>query len=172
MKEVAVDKGTVYEVQLTFSSYNNTSFLDWYTQDSTGVDAAAYIKTGPFNFEDNTRDKSILYLFVQFERAETGQSGGSLTNPGGCTVQAFWGHHDNSSSKKVTTAQSCYRVAHYIYPDSTYSDTNFVKIPEVVITKNKLRGAGKSVALKFATQSAKDCKLMGWTIPVMMDKDE
>ena len=111
-------------------------------------------------------------MFTQFERAETSISGGALVNPGACSVRCYWDYFDSTSNAKVTATQDCYRVTHYLYPNTTYSSSHFTRIPEVVITKNKLRGTGKSLSLKFSTQAGKDCKLMGWSIPVIAETDE
>jgi hypothetical protein len=56
---------------VTFSTLRNTSWLDWYTYDTIGIDAAAYVITGLKTGGDVMRRKQVPYLFVYLRRTET-----------------------------------------------------------------------------------------------------
>jgi hypothetical protein len=49
-------------IQYTVSEYHNQAFLDWATEDGSGVDAHAFIYTGEVIAGDSSRDKMIPYL--------------------------------------------------------------------------------------------------------------
>ena len=150
-------------LQFTFSTYHNTQFRDWLTQDSIGVDAKAFALTGWATAGDSAIDKQAPYLMWHMRRTENGvDSNGNPLNASGCLVRARWDFSNRETSYKWTPLFQTYRYVKSFIPldlNSTY-DNGY----ELVSTKNKLRGRGKALALYFETEEGKDCQIVGWNL--------
>jgi hypothetical protein len=152
---------------VTFADFDNTrdsatKFKDWYSYNSVGVEKSAYFITG-YNMGGNgpARAKTGQYLTVYMKRTET--SFDSNTNPlnvSGCLMQSRWDFTDNSYPGKWAGEVQVYRQLrpYFTDPGSTFDDGY-----PLVISKNKLRGRGKAVQFKFASEAGKDMKIVGWT---------
>ncbi len=156
------------DTTITFSVYNNTNFKDWETFNATGVDAPAYLVTGYELFADSQRNKYIPYLTVHMKFTGTGFTDidGNLFPVGdsGCRVQPQWDFADSANSGKWGNSFQAYRLKRPYMP-SGVGDT-FDYGHAVISTKNKLRGSGKALSLKFNTEEGKDCQLYGWAMTV------
>lgn len=176
--------GTTF--QIGFCSFNNTSFLDFYSVDSTGIDAEAYLITGYEILEDAAPNKYAKYLHTFMEQTETGwedansDSTFELDNPSGCLVQARWDFANHANWGKFTNNVSSfttsstgwqttnyttgtfqiYKLHRFTTPSSTTDSLNYGTA--VVRTKNKIRGKGRALSLKFSTEAGKDCSILGW----------
>jgi hypothetical protein len=143
--------------------YRNTAFKDWGTED-----AAAYLETGQELFGDTQRGKQANYLTLHFERTEDGfeEVGDDLlaTNPSGCLVQAKWDFADNTSSGKIGRAFQGYRLKRNYIPAGAGEAFDYGW--EIITTKNKLRGSGTALKLRFDTEEGKACVLLGWAVDV------
>lgn len=151
----------------TFSELNSRSFFDWKTSNGTGVDFSSFIVTGYDLSEDIMRDKQIVYINTYLKRTEdvwelTEDGDYVLQNPSSCFLQAQWQWADSANSNKWSSAQQIYRFNQNLLPNS--SDLDFDNGFPVIITKNKLRGFGESLSLKFYSESGKDFNLLGWGI--------
>lgn len=148
---------------LTFSDIGSTTFMDWYTADTTGVDYTSYIQTSHQLSKSVIRGKKTLYIFCYFKQTETGlDANGDLLNPSSCTMQARWDFADNSSSNLFTSIGEVYRLPRIYYSSAPSS---FSYGQEVVETKNKVRGRGKAVSLRFTSTQGKDFILYGIGAP-------
>lgn len=153
--------------QYTFSSFVNGAFADWVTEDSTGVDAAAFLETGNITFGESARQKQVPVIVVHCQRTETGFTdigGGDFdaTNPSSCLMTAKWDFTDNAIANKQSTQTEVYRLKrNFIVQDAS---DEFVYGYEVISTRNKLRGRGRSVRLRFDSSAANDLHLLGWSI--------
>ena len=150
-------------LQFTFSTYHNTSFLDWFSKDAIGVDAKAFALTGWATAGDSAIDKQSPYLMWHMRRTENGiDSLGNPLNASSCQVRARWDFANREASYKWTPFFQVYRYVKAFIPldlNSTY-DNGY----ELVSTKNKLRGRGKALALYFETEEGKDCQIVGWNL--------
>lgn len=156
---------------ITFSTIRNTSWLDWYTYDTTGVDAPAYAMTGLKTAGDVIRRKQALYLFAYLKRTETQWvsygSGSAIPSPASsCMVQVRWDFADTSANGKFTTAFQAYRHLR-IAAAPTSLPATFDPGYNVVVTKNKVRGSGKVLQLRFSSEAGKDLYMYGWSFPIM-----
>lgn len=146
-----------------FSYYGNADWKDWGTED-----AVAYLETGHELFGDTQRNKQANYLTLHFERTEDGfvEVGDDLvpTNPSGCLVQAKWDFANSTASGKIGRAFQGYRLKRNYIPAGAGEAFDYGW--EVVSTKNKLRGSGRSLKLRFDTEEDKDCVLLGWAMDV------
>lgn len=152
----------------TFGSLNNNSFKDW--ESYLGIDAMdteAYIETGyellqdSGNVGDSQRQKQLNYITVHLERTESGFD--IDLNPIGessCILQTKWGFVDEESDSKWRPGQQVYRLRRK-YTPSGAGDT-FDYGSSVISTKNKVRGRGRALQLRFSTESGKNCILYGW----------
>jgi hypothetical protein len=158
---VAVTAVSPY-IKYTFASYSNTSFVDWFSFNGVGVDAPAVLVTGEATGGDTTRNKAVPYLFVHLRRTEDGFSGDFVpTNQSSCIVQAQWDWTDSANSKRWGTPFETYRYARPYFP----VDINdpFDTGDKMINTRNKLRGHGKSLALKFYSSPGKEMHIYGWS---------
>lgn len=146
---------------------NNTSFLDWESFDSTGVALSAYLEAGHETLGDAVRRKDAKYIHCFFNRTEAnfvddGSGNAVFDNPSGCLMQIKWEWADHSNSGKYSQQQEVYRFRREYTPTGTLPESFDSGFP-VVVSKNKVRGSGKSMRVRFDTESGKDCWLLGWS---------
>lgn len=153
-------------IQYTFAKYSNSEFRDWYSYDNVGVDAEAYTVTSHLSGTEFQRDKQIPYITVHCKRTENGfqQIGDNLVpiNESSCLLQARWDWSNSDATGKWGREFQAYRYRKLYIPNDqtdTY-DNGF----ETVVTRNKLRGNGKVVSLRFRTEPYKNLHLYGWSM--------
>lgn len=164
---VIPEAGGTYE--LTFSDFLNTrdapsKFYDWYSYDNTGVEQTCYLLTG-YNFAPNSpsKFKQSSYCVVFMERTETGFDGSSNPiNESSCTLQSRWDFTDNANPNKWDGGQEVYRHKRMFIPSTSAFDDGY----PVVITKNKLRGRGRAIQLRFTADPDYDMRILGWSMTV------
>ena len=150
----------------TFSSYKNTTFYDWVTEDTVGANYTSFLITGQDTMGDLMRKKSTPYLFMYFDRTEDGFTdvGGSLIadNQSSCIVQAQWNWADSAASGKWGSSKEMYRYRRPYFPADEYDTYDWGE--SVIKTKNKLRGTGTVLSLYMKSSAGKDCRILGWAI--------
>lgn len=152
---------------VTFADLENTrtaatKFKDWYTYNTAGVEKTSYMLTG-YNMGGNgpARSKTGHYLTVFMKRTETSfDANTNPLNPSGCLMQTRWDFTDNNYTGKWQDEVQVYRQTrpYFAEPLTTFDDGY-----PLVITKNKIRGRGKAVQIKFTSEAGKDMQLVGWT---------
>ena len=75
-------------------------------------------------------------------------------------MQSRWDFTDNVYPGKWADEVQVYRQLRAFF---TAGAGPFDDGYPLVITKNKLRGRGKAVQFKFASEAGKDMKIVGWT---------
>lgn len=161
-------------VQMTFSELNNADYLDWYTNDTVGVDAAAFLETGYTTAKDSQRDKNIKYLITHFKRTEMGyELDGSgnivLADPSSCLIQVRWDFSDSANSGRWSSQFQAYRFKRLYIPTDVNDPFDYGF--DVITTKNKVRGKGKAFRLRFDTEPGKDFYLLGWGVTMSQSGD-
>jgi len=150
------------EYEFTFSEYINSGF-----KDLDSVDANAYLITGYEIFQDTQRNKAVNYLTTHFSRTEQEaiDQGGTIVpdNPSKCWIQAQWAFADSEAAMKFGSEFQAYRLRSSQIPTEA-GDYDYGQ--SVITTKNKLRGNGKSLSLKFRTEEDNDCYILGWGLDV------
>lgn len=156
-----VDNGGI--IYYTFSLYNNQKFKDWESVDGTGVDAEAFLLTGYMNGGDNQRSKQVPYLTIHMFQTETvlGEDF-ELQNQSSCKVTSQWDWTNNVNSNRWGREFEAYRLKRVYFTEAGDFDNGHY----LVTTKNKLRGSGKALSLRFKTEPERDCKLIGWSMLV------
>lgn len=153
----------------TYSLFNNNNYKDWISKDSTGVDYTSFFDTGYLVEGDVMNKKQSPYIYVYSKRTETGYisdgSGGfTIQNDSSCFMQARWQFADNSNSSRFGRTQQIYRRGHGTYNDTANGNLDFDDGFPVVVTRNKIRGGGQSLHLRFSSESGKDFNLFGWAV--------
>ncbi len=150
----------------TFS--NDTNFRDLDDYILNGGTASHPIPVLDTSYElmgDAMRNKFANYVFCYFNRTEdtaVANGGGyDLTTESGCLLSVRWDWTDNTISGKYGTARQVYRLGRYLPPGAAGDWENGFP---VVVTKNKVRGTGRSLHLHFEGEEDKDVQLLGWAI--------
>lgn len=152
--------------KVSWCTFSNTSFKDFYTMDSTGTDAAGYLTTGYEVMTDATVKKYAPWIYCFFRQTETtfvtDGAGGAIPSPASsCTMQARWDWSDHANSGKYGDAKEVYK--HRRQYVGNVGDP-FTSGFDVVVTKNKVRGSGRALHIHFSTTAAKDCQMLGWSV--------
>lgn len=148
------------ELVLSFCGYRNTNFEDW-AFTGNPVDAYGMMLTNAFTGGDFTINKQVPYLTVAFKNTETRIIGESdnIDVQSSCIGRFMWNFSNNIRSGKWSRDQQLYRKSRFFYNDEDITDG-----AELVVTKTKLRGIGKSLALHVETEPLKDCHIYGWSL--------
>lgn len=161
-------------VDYGFTTHSNLDFRDWADADGVGVDAEAILVTGYLSGGDFSRNKQVPYINFHLERTERGfdeSEDGNLTPIGesSCIVQSQWSWNNSPVNGKWGEPFQAYRYRRLYSP---YGPTdNFDSGEAIISTRNKLRGMGKVLSLKIATEPYKDLKLVGWSVNMDMNSN-
>jgi len=81
-------------------------------------------------------------------------------NESSCLMSARWDWSDNEISGKVATAHQVYRHVRAFQPAGAgpYEDGY-----PVVVTRNKVRGRGRALQLRFEGEPEKDTHILGYS---------
>lgn len=134
-------------------------------KDFTNVDYNSYAVAGYDFLGDPERRKTAPYITVFCRSTEEGFTGSdelgyTPINASSLYVSALWDFKDSSFSR-----QQAYRVKPFALVDETDLD-NTQQNKSVVATRLKLRGKGRSVRLKFESESGKDFNILGYAMVV------
>lgn len=141
---------------LFFSDLVDDGFMDWGT-----VDAPAHIVTGYVTGGDTSRQKQVPSLTVHCNRTETNATLTGVENESSCLVQSQWEWTNDAYANKWGPTIQAYRLPR---PQIRGIGEPVAEGIEVVTTRNKLRGRGRTVSLLFSTEESKDCQLLGWSM--------
>ena len=93
----------------------------------------------------------------------------TVINPSSCLVQAQWEWNVTADAGRWGTEFQAYRYRQPYYV--TGSDGTLSYGYSVITTRNKLRGNGRALSLKFRTEPDKDLQLLGWNIELGMNQE-
>lgn len=149
----------------TLSEYKDYRFRDWVSHDEVGADFFSYLITGYEIDKDMMRNKSAPYLLMYCKRTEqeyilTG-AGVVPDLPSSCIVQVQWDWSDSAAQGKWGTKFQAYRLIRKMPTNPSEGDP-FDYGESVIVTKNKLRGSGRSLSLFIQSDSGMDLRLLGW----------
>jgi hypothetical protein len=125
----------------------------------------AFMITGFDTLGDPGNRKQALYVTVMSVKTETGYTlvGSDLVPLGESSTimqtRFDWANHINSG--KWGPDQEVYRHTRLYVPvdeDDTFDDGNLL-----VITRNKIRGRGRALHIKFTAGEGKQSHIAGWT---------
>jgi hypothetical protein len=152
-----------------FSRYNNTVFRDW---DGLvyvgwyGFSYLSYLVTGYNLMGDMARQGQSIYLQTYCRRTEQyyiddGLGSATLDYPSACWVSSQWEWNNSTAQGKWGSEFNTYRFTKPTPTSPAIGDT-FDYGDTVILTKNKMRGRGHTLAIKFNAEYNKDLKLLGW----------
>lgn len=152
----------------TFAQFSKTSFLDWESVDTVGVGFSSFLETGYELASDISRFKQAKYLIVYFNRTENlwvsdGAGGFKLDSQSACIGRAKWDWADVGRGKWSSTFNA-YRIMPTPIPPS--ASVSFENGKPVVITRNKIRGKGRALSIRFESEAGKDFDLLGWVADI------
>jgi len=159
-----VPSGTTADI--TFSIVQDRNYLDWFSADSVGVDAPAFLVTGHFHGGDLPKQKLTTFLYMFLQKTETvfelDTDGVSLVpdNPSSCLCKAQWDYNNTSTGNRHSRVFEAYRHRRDVIPTSVGDSHDTGQ--DVVVTRNKLRGKGRALSLRMDTAAGKDLHLLGW----------
>lgn len=160
---------TIFNTFFTFSSYKNSTYKDWVGYNGIGYNYVSYLVTGYDISKDLMRNKQTPYIFCYFKKTEDGFTEDlEYANPSSCMLQSQWDWHNSAEGNKWGTPFQAYRFKRNYIPENS-SDT-FDNGESVIVSKNKLRGSGKSISLKFSSEEGKGMHILGWAYPLTGDK--
>ncbi len=142
--------------KITFGAFTGISFLDW-----TDTNYTSFAETGYDFIGDVITKKNAPYIVTYCSVTETGFTGNENdgyepVRPSGLKVSAAWDFAENFG-----TSQQVYRLKFPVFPDN--SNLNDFDYPEDVITSRvKIRGHGRSMRIKYESEQGKDFLLLGW----------
>jgi len=157
---------------ITFGQMYRDSFYDWESAqylEGTYEDYESYLITGAQMYGTQSQKKQAPYVLFYFNRTDgplyedvTGQV--TNTKPSSCLVRAMWDWSNDPISGKWSTEFQAYRIQRPWYATEGLDPYNYGQ--DVVITKSKIRGRGRSLSLYIKSESGKDMQLNGWTTVV------
>ena len=142
--------------KITFGAFTGITFLDW-----TNTNYTSFAETGYDFVGDVVVKKNAPYIVTNCRLTETGFTGNETAGyeairPSGLKVSAAWDFAENFG-----TSQQVYRLKFPVFPDN--SDLSDFDYPEDVITSRvKIRGHGRSMRIKYESEQGKDFLLLGW----------
>lgn len=153
-----VNVGTNTEIKFADYKVNRDNFLDWGTSEMP-----AYILTG-YNMGGvgPARSKVASTITVFAKRTEESiDSNFQPTKTSSIKMQIRWDFTDNSYPGKWSGEYEVYRQLRPYYVDNPGPfDDGY----PLIITKNRVRGTGKALQIKWQAGENKDMKLVGWSI--------
>lgn len=150
-----VANGANYDV--TWSDLNNTSYQDW------GVDAPAYFITGyAMGTTGPTKAKTAGYVHAFLKRCPVVLDANAVPErEASVKMQTRWDFTDNTVAGKWGDEYEVYRILRpFLAEPSTTVENGY----PLVITKNKVRGRGKALQIKWSSNPLKEMKMVGWSV--------
>lgn len=158
----AVQKSATTFIVCDFSESSGTGF-----QDFDGNTVASFVLSHYEGLNAHAHRKQAPIVTVYSKRTTTGYTatgnGLSAVNPSSTTMTAYWDWTDDAISKKIGTAQEVYRDVRGFVPSGATDVDGY----PVVVTRNKVRGRGRVLQLKFAAStdaSGEDSHILGYTV--------
>ncbi len=142
--------------KITFGAFTGISFLDW-----TDTNYTSFAETGYDFVGDLITKKNAPYIVTYCRVTETGFTGNPTAGfesirPSSLKVSAAWDFAENFG-----TSQQVYRLKFPVIPNQ--NDLTDFDYPEDVITSRiKILGHGRSMRIKYESEQGKDFLLLGW----------
>lgn len=155
------------DTDCVFTNMSSDNAKDFFVdgEDNLGFDYDAYIITGFDTGRQPALKKQALYITVFSIKTENGyeEVSGNLipVNESSTIMQTRWDWANHQNSGKWGSDQEVYRHARLYTP---VDDTDTFDSGEyLVITRNKVRGRGRALHIKFTAGQGKHSHIAGWT---------
>ena len=142
--------------KITMGAFTSIEFLDW-----GDTDYSSFAETGFDFIGDAVTKKNAPYIVTYCRLTETGFTGNPTAGfesirPSSLKVSAAWDFAENFG-----TSQQVYRLKFPVIPNQ--NDLTDFDYPEDVITSRvKMLGHGRSMRIKYESEQGKDFLLLGW----------
>jgi len=140
--------------------------VDWYTDDTVGLEFSSFIETTNELMEDAMRSKRIDEVHLYFQRTESTVTNGVLDQPSSCMMQYKFDWADDDSSGLWTKKEQAYKFLRPLTIPSGVGTFPFVYGQEVIVTKHNVRGAGRALKLRLESVGTNDMHALGWAIRI------
>ena len=142
--------------KLTMATFAGDTFLDWGNSNYSSFAESGYDFAG-----DLIIKKNAPYIAVYSRLTETGFTGNDdagyeSIRPSSLLVSSAWDFNET-----FNTAQQAYRLKFPVIVDPG-NITNFNYPEDVITTRLKVRGHGRSLRLRYESEQGKDFILLGW----------
>lgn len=148
-------------------SYRFSDFSDVDTFEDWGVDSPSYIEAGNDSMGDIIgKGKKAPLIQTHFNRTEDGfiisdLSGElELTSQSGCTASYAW----DWATAPYANSFEAYKLLKNYTPEDFEDEYEYNR--EVISTRNRIRGRGTALGMRFDSQAGKDFQLLGYGIVV------
>ncbi len=143
-------------IHYTFGGYRrDDTMYDW--DSLSPVDSPAYLLTGSATGGDARVRKNVPYLSVHLKVVGDGSEEALESS---CMLSSQWNWTTTSAQGKFSPPRQAYRP-------SRVDEGSFM-----AQTRNKIRGSGRSVAFKFASEPGKTMHIFGWEFDMEATTDE
>jgi hypothetical protein len=157
-----------HKIKWTTRSTNSLVTADLDQTDYVDFDAAEsplpFVATGWDNIGDFQRRRQAPVVTVYAKRTETGYTatgnGWDGDNESSNLLTAYWDWTDDSVSGKIGSQNETYRHVRGFVPSGATDVDGY----PVVITRNKVRGRGRVLQLRFDGAATKDSHILGFTV--------
>ena len=145
--------------KMTMGLFSGTDFLDW-----GDANYSSYAEAGYDFMGDLILKKNSPYIQVYLRPTETGFEGSDETGytpvrESSLLVSSYWDFRKQTSSNP----QQAYRLKYMPVVDATQLGSwNYPE--EIVTTRLKMRGHGRSMRLRFESEQGKDFVLLGFGV--------
>lgn len=164
------------KVKWTVQSTNNMKTCDLSQTDYVDYDGAEsplpYVVTGHDDIGDFQRRRQAPVITVYAKRTETGYTqtgnGWNGDNESSNLLTAFWDWTNDAVSGKIGSQNETYRHVRGFVPSGTGDVDGY----PVVVTRNKIRGRGRALQLRFDGATAKDSHILGYTTNYKIQRAE
>jgi len=142
--------------KITMGGFTGTDFLDW-----GEADYSSFAETGYDFMGDLVTKKNAPYIVVYSRLTEEGFTGNEndgyeSIRPSSLKVSTAWDFKETFG-----TSQEAYRLKYPVVVNP--SDlTDFAYPDDVITTRLKIRGHGRSMRIKYESTEGKDFLLVGW----------
>lgn len=142
---------------ISMAEYRDVGFMDWRVVDGVGYNYPSYIITGPITLDNFSLYKQANYVTTYLWKTEKIEIDGTYQLESGATLQGIWDYHaDPMAGPRWTREFPIYKYMRHL----TSTPSSFI------VTKNKLRGRGRSLILVFRSVPGKDMRILGWHLPI------
>lgn len=123
----------------TFADFNNVTFSDWETSEST--DFSSYLQISQSQKDFSTREwLNYVYTFIKETTTDDETSSG-------CKLTIFWDWQTDPGNANVTETLEVYKFRN-----------NYL----LSAVKSRIRGKGRTASFKFVSETGKNFNLLGW----------
>lgn len=151
---------------LRVCDFDQVNYTDWDSSEQAAFMILAYDNIGSWA---HRRQAPKVHTFMA--KTETGFDPGTLApiNESSLKMQARWDWSDHVNAGEFGQETEVYRHVRPYVPSGVGDPFNSGY--PVVVTRNKVRGRGRSLHLKFTSAPAKDAHLLGYAVQYQISGD-